>query len=134
MKEFLKTFDQIMLYEEESREVFKKKEKKFSDSLSNFSMIGEGTLKSWKNIFNSFHIIELLTKKNAISDEILNNINETRSELKLFTDKWKKIEKNIIEKRNELNAINNELIKKQKNKPTEENKNIEKEQITKGYG
>ena len=126
MKEFLKTFDQIMLYEEESREVFKKKEKKFSDSLSNFSMIGEGTLKSWKNIFNSFHIIELLTKKNAISDEILNNINETRSELKLFTDKWKKIEKNIIEKRNELNAINNELIKKQKNKPTEENKNIEK--------
>lgn len=126
MKEFLKTFDQIMNYEQESREVFKKKEKKFGESLCNFTMIGEGTMKSWKNIFSSFHIIELLTKKNAISDEILNNINETRSELKLFSEKWKKIEKSIIDKKNELIELNNEIIKKQKNKPSEENKNIEK--------
>ena len=114
MKNFLTSFNQIMKYEEDSRDSFRKKESKFGLNLSNFSLIGEGTLKSWKNIFNTFHIVELMSKKNVISEEIALFITETRNEMKCFCDKWVKMEKKIIEKKNELIALKDSKKKTEK--------------------
>ena len=99
-KKIVKFFNYLIknyiLYEEDKLKNLKKNYIKIIDYINSLEYIGNGTKKSWKNIFNNNNMTdEIIVQKNLLNYELNNFIVNCRNDQMNFKNKWKKYENKI---------------------------------------
>ena len=98
-KKIIKFFNYLIknfiLYEEDKLKNLKKNYVKIIDYINSLEYVGNGTKKSWKNIFNNNLIDEILVQKNLLNYEMNNFIVNCRNDQMNLKNKWKKYENKI---------------------------------------